>query len=121
MNKHWPAKSRSKISLADAEASEADDADGEGADEEEGEDEDDKETMTEPEQDDDDDEMEVDPYLAADMGLDLSSPQPPTAYVGTVAYELDDKQGKPVPFSLQSLIDLDLTEQLARVESPDSY
>lgn len=78
--------------------------------------------MTEP--DDDEDRLQpVDPYLAEDLGV--NSPDPPSAYVGTVAYDLNAQNGLPEPFKLSaphtepsssSNPEVDLLKQLAEIE-----
>ena len=56
------------------------------------------------------------------MGLEAGSPPPPSAYVGTVAYELSEEAGLPIPYEAASLnlcsagTDVDLVRQLAEIE-----
>ena len=78
--------------------------------------------MTEP--DDDEDRLHlVDPYLAEDLGV--NSPEPASAYVGTVAYDLNAENGLPEPCRLSappnepsssSNPEVDLLKQLAEIE-----
>ncbi|CAE6938291.1 unnamed protein product [Symbiodinium sp. CCMP2592] len=119
LEKHWAPKVRSRRNLQVS-------GDGENDDQEEEEDEEDaceeEATLTEPE--DDDDRFEkVDPYLAEAMGLEAGSPPPPSAYVGTIAYELNDEAGLPIPYDIASLkppadddCEVDLVRQLAEIE-----
>lgn len=81
-------------------------------------------TLTEPE-DDDDRLQQVDPYLAEAMGLEAGSPPPPSAYVGTIAYEASDDLGPPVPYEFSEALskrlgapdcDVDLVRELAEIE-----
>ena len=74
-------------------------------------------------EDDDDgeprvDASDVDPDLASAMGLEAMSPEPPSAYVGTVAYELNEQAGQPEPFSMPEQ-PLSLHEELAKIEQLD--
>lgn len=75
--------------------------------------------LTEDDDEDDCQAAEVDDYLAQSLGLVPGSPQPPSAYVGTVAYELSD-EGQPVPYApaLPAVDDEspDLVKQLAELE-----
>ncbi|OLP91332.1 hypothetical protein AK812_SmicGene26991 [Symbiodinium microadriaticum] len=94
VGRYWPAKVRSRRSLAVPAVEQEDEE--EEQEEEEGEDEE-EETMTEPE-DENGQVCEDDAYLAESMGLVSGSPQPPSAYVGTVAYELDAETEQVVPY-----------------------
>ena len=105
-----------------------DEGDDAGFDEEKAEEEAEEEaTLTEPE--DDDDRLElVDPYLAEAMGLEAGSPPPPSAYVGTIAYEVNEDLGHPIPYEAYGATsknlsddagndgDVDLVRELAQIE-----
>ncbi|CAE7435526.1 PU1 [Symbiodinium sp. CCMP2592] len=119
VSKSWPAKLRSRRTLLEAEDEPGDDeCEKEGQEEEEEE----ELQLTEDEVEDDSQAAEVDDYLAEDMGLCPGSPQPPSAYVGTVAYELGDEG--PVPYQAGLLdrdegeggTDTDLVRRLAELE-----
>ena len=78
--------------------------------------------MTEPE-DDEDRLQPVDPYLAEDLGV--NSPEPASAYVGTVASDLNEEKGLPEPSRLSaphnepsssSNPQADLLKELAEIE-----
>ncbi|CAE7378405.1 bigA [Symbiodinium sp. CCMP2592] len=120
LEKHWAPKVRSRRTLASGDEEDDDDEqeEQEEQEEEEGEDE---TTLTEPEDDDDRFQL-VDPYLAEAMGLEAGSPPPPSAYVGTVAYEPSEEAGIPIPYEAKSLTmcsaanDVDLVRQLAEIE-----
>ena len=113
VGRYWPAKVRSRRSLAVPAVEQEDEE--EEQEEEEGEDEE-EETMTEPE-DENGQVCEVDAYLAESMGLVSGSPQPPSAYVGTVAYELDAETEQVVPYEAPvPAEDIDLVRELAELE-----
>ena len=95
-------------------AEEAEEEEGDKGEEEAGEEEED--TLTE-EGDEDGQVCEVDEYLAESMGLVSGSPQPPSAYVGTVAYELDADTARVVPYEAGVPAEgIDLVRELAELE-----
>ena len=95
-------------------AEEAEEEEGDKGEEEAGEEEED--TLTE-EEDEDGQVCEVDEYLAESMGLVSGSPQPPSAYVGTVAYELDADTARVVPYEAGVPAEgIDLVRELAELE-----
>ncbi|CAE7212694.1 PU1 [Symbiodinium sp. CCMP2592] len=118
--KSWPPKARSRRTLVEeAENPDDDECEKEGQEEEEEE----ELQLTEDEVEEDSQAAEVDDYLAEAMGLVPGSPQPPSAYVGTVAYELSN-EGEPVPYR-PALLDgnegeagagTDLVKRLAELE-----
>ncbi|CAE7497970.1 unnamed protein product [Symbiodinium sp. CCMP2456] len=111
VGKYWPAKIRSRRTLALEDAAEEAE---EG--EEAGEEEEEEGTLTEPE-DEDGQVCEVDEYLAESMGLVSGSPQPPSAYIGTVAYELDADTAQVVPYEAKAPASgTDLVRELAELE-----
>ena len=119
MAKSWPPKPRSRRTLVEAEDEQGDD---EGEKEGQEEEEEEELQLTEDELEDDSQAAEVDDYLAEEMGLVPGSPQPPSAYVGTVAYELSD-EGQPVPYQALPARDesedgtgTDLVRRLAELE-----
>ncbi|CAE7226307.1 unnamed protein product [Symbiodinium sp. CCMP2456] len=112
--KSWPPKPRSRRSLAAVVAEDGEDVE---CEEEEAEEEEELQ-LTEDDDEDVCQAAEVDDYLAQSLGLVPGSPQPPSAYVGTVAYELSD-EGQPVPYApaLPAVDESpDLVKQLAELE-----
>ena len=94
----------------DAEEEEGDEGEEEAGEEEE------EDTLTE-EEDEDGQVCEVDEYLAESMGLVSGSMQPPSAYVGTVAYELDADTARVVPYEAGVPAEgIDLVRELAELE-----
>ncbi|CAE7751312.1 unnamed protein product, partial [Symbiodinium sp. KB8] len=124
LEKHWDPKVRSRRNLVEGSGDGGDDGDdAECLNDEEQEEEEECEeeaTLTEPE--DDDDRLEqVDPYLAEAMGLEAGSPPPPSAYVGTIAYEASDDLGPPIPYESCEAFgapacEVDLVRELAEIE-----
>ncbi|CAE7238013.1 unnamed protein product [Symbiodinium sp. CCMP2456] len=107
VGKHWQPKIRSRRTLAVQDEEEP--AEEEAEEEEE-------EALTEAEEEDGQ-PCEVDAYLAESMGLVTGSPQPASAYVGTVAYELDAETEQVVPYQAQVPAEsIDLVRELAELE-----
>ncbi|CAE7338357.1 unnamed protein product [Symbiodinium sp. CCMP2456] len=114
VQKHWAPKIRSRGALVEADDEvEGDEQDDDGCEQDQ---------LTEPDEDEDSQDL-VDPYLASAMGLEAGSPQPCSAYVGTIPYEVNDENGKPAPSepstalaNIDDACDADLVRSLAEIE-----